>query len=53
MKNKLNNPNSSIMDIIRTKRKSNRAEMLPSNNKILMNFISRMLEFDPNKRITI
>lgn len=41
------------MDILHTKRKANRQEILGSDDKKLLDIVSRSLEFDPSKRITI
>ena len=45
--------NKNIIDVLNVKRKPNRQEMIPVNDPKLMDLISRMLEFDPSKRIGI
>jgi serine/threonine protein kinase len=41
------------MDILHTKRRVNKQEILASDDKKLLDLVSRTLEFDPHKRITI
>lgn len=44
-----------IIDLLNSKKKSNQGDMIPSmaHDKVFMDFLSRMLEFDPAKRIKI
>ena len=45
--------NKNILDVLNVKRKANRAEMLPTDDPKLMDLVTKMLEFDPNRRIGI
>jgi mitogen-activated protein kinase 15 len=45
--------NQAILDILHTKRRVNRQEILASDDKKLLDLVSRALEFEPRKRITI
>lgn len=45
--------NKNIIDVLNVKRKPNRHEMIPVNDPKLIDLVSKMLEFDPSKRIGI
>ena len=44
-----------IFDLLTSKKKLNKSEIIPNmaHDPIFMDFISRMLEFDPSKRMKI
>ena len=47
------NVNQALLDILHTKRKVNKQEILGSDDKKLIDLVSKTLEFDPSKRIRI
>jgi mitogen-activated protein kinase 15 len=47
------NINQTILEILHTKRRVNRQEILASDDKKLLDLVSKTLEFEPRKRITI
>jgi serine/threonine protein kinase len=47
------NMNQAILDVLQTRRRVNKPEILGSDNKKLLDLVSKTLEFDPHKRITI
>ena len=53
LKNMKININKGILDLLGVKRKANRQEMLPTTDHKLMDLVTKMLEFDPSKRIGI